>query len=200
MVKHQLYNARVRKSAPKAHVLIFNGEDPEVILCESMEEVLSRVATAFQWEKGDKMEFVNRLADEESWCLDNRGRLFQYRIDIGETETVFIYPVYQGKKRKIGLTNYDQLGIVIVFTDGVPLTIELDDDIVSEGYNDDQFSFALLLDGMAESIAEALFTNGKGETADRLVLELPGERDGGGWSKAAVIGTIRRVLKVQARA
>ena len=39
---------------------------------------------------------------------------------------------------------------------------------------------------LAKQIANDLFTNGSGQEADRLVLELPGKRDGGGWCKRAV--------------
>lgn len=48
---------------------------------------------------------------------------------------------------------------------------------------------------LAEKIAEQLFMNGMGEEANRLVLELPGKRDGGGWCKQAVVDVIMSVLE-----
>lgn len=47
---------------------------------------------------------------------------------------------------------------------------------------------------LAERIADRLFTNGIGEKADRLVLELPGKRDGGGWCKEAVRDQIEQMF------
>ena len=46
----------------------------------------------------------------------------------------------------------------------------------------------------AEKIADRLFTNGSGEKAERLVLELSSKRDGGGWSRSAVIDQINEVI------
>jgi hypothetical protein len=54
---------------------------------------------------------------------------------------------------------------------------------------------------VAERIADSLFVNGAGQQAVRLVLELPGKRDGGGWCKAAVVAVIEReVLAAQGAA
>lgn len=50
---------------------------------------------------------------------------------------------------------------------------------------------------IAERIASELFTNGRAEVAERLVLQLPNERDGGGWNKAAAIQVIERILKIK---
>jgi hypothetical protein len=47
---------------------------------------------------------------------------------------------------------------------------------------------------IAERITKRLFTNGHGETAERLVLELPGKRDGGGWCREAVEALIAEEL------
>jgi hypothetical protein len=43
--------------------------------------------------------------------------------------------------------------------------------------------------------ANALFTNGYYEVAERLVLELPGKKDGGGWCRKAVEDVIRKAIK-----
>ena len=48
---------------------------------------------------------------------------------------------------------------------------------------------------ISERIAEKLFTNGGGEKAQRLVLELPDGKDGGGWCKRAVVDVIDAVLQ-----
>ena len=47
---------------------------------------------------------------------------------------------------------------------------------------------------IAKQIADRLFTNGTGDEATRLVLELPGKRDGGGWCRRAVEDRIDEVL------
>lgn len=47
----------------------------------------------------------------------------------------------------------------------------------------------------AEKIADYLFTNAFGEQADRLVLELNGKRNGGGWCRAAVVSAVECILK-----
>lgn len=47
---------------------------------------------------------------------------------------------------------------------------------------------------LAQRIADALFTNGAGQEARRLVLELDGGRDGGGWCKKAVADRIAAAL------
>lgn len=47
--------------------------------------------------------------------------------------------------------------------------------------------------------AKELFTNGSNEVAERLVLELPGKKDGGGWCRQSVedvvCGAIKRALR-----
>jgi hypothetical protein len=50
-------------------------------------------------------------------------------------------------------------------------------------------------EALAHSIASALFTNGAGQVAERLVLELLGKRDGGGWCRAAVEDVIIAALE-----
>lgn len=47
---------------------------------------------------------------------------------------------------------------------------------------------------LAATIADDLFTNGNGDEADHLVLELPNGRNGGGWCKSAVAGRIERAM------
>jgi hypothetical protein len=47
---------------------------------------------------------------------------------------------------------------------------------------------------VAERITNKLFVNGEGQKAERLVLELPGKRDGGGWCWSAVCDVIEREL------
>lgn len=47
---------------------------------------------------------------------------------------------------------------------------------------------------IATAICDRLFTNGAGEKADRLVLELPGKRDGGGWSRGPAWDQIVTIL------
>ncbi len=50
---------------------------------------------------------------------------------------------------------------------------------------------------LAEIITESLFTNGAGQKAKRLVLELENGKDGGGLCKEAVVGVIERELADQ---
>ena len=51
------------------------------------------------------------------------------------------------------------------------------------------------IDKIAQEIADDLFTNGFGEKASRLVLELADGRDGGGWGKKPAIDRIKDILK-----
>ena len=48
---------------------------------------------------------------------------------------------------------------------------------------------------LAKSIARTLFTNGQGKHAQRLVLEIPGVKDGGGWCEQAVVDQILKALE-----
>lgn len=48
--------------------------------------------------------------------------------------------------------------------------------------------------GFSDELIDRLFVNGSGERAARLVLELPGGRDGGGWCERAVRDQIRAAL------
>lgn len=48
---------------------------------------------------------------------------------------------------------------------------------------------------LAKLVARTLFTNGSGERAARLVLELSDGRDGGGWNERAVRLRIYEKLK-----
>jgi hypothetical protein len=48
---------------------------------------------------------------------------------------------------------------------------------------------------VAEKIARRLFVNGHGQHAKRLVLELPGDRDGGGWAESAVADQVEKILE-----
>lgn len=43
-------------------------------------------------------------------------------------------------------------------------------------------------------IARDLFRNGQGQVAIRLVLELKGGRDGGGWCRGAVVDRVEAIL------
>ncbi len=52
-----------------------------------------------------------------------------------------------------------------------------------------------LLDATIEEILNRLFTNGAGETAQRLVLKLENGRDGGGWCRDAVRDQLRDALQ-----
>ena len=47
---------------------------------------------------------------------------------------------------------------------------------------------------LAEKVARGLFTNGAGEHAERLVLDFPGGRNGGGWCESAVADQIAAAL------
>jgi len=55
------------------------------------------------------------------------------------------------------------------------------------------------VDSLASLISNDLFTNGSGETAERLVLELPQKRDGGGWCKKAVYDVIVKHLTTKSK-
>ncbi len=44
-------------------------------------------------------------------------------------------------------------------------------------------------------IADDLFHNGQGQVAIRLVSQLAGGRDGGGWSQSAVEDRVEAILK-----
>lgn len=46
----------------------------------------------------------------------------------------------------------------------------------------------------AETIAAHLFTNIAGQVAERLVLELPDGREGGGWGLEPAIRQIEKIL------
>lgn len=48
---------------------------------------------------------------------------------------------------------------------------------------------------LAERITDYLFTCGTGEAALRLVLELPGRRNGGGWARSAAATAIDKVIR-----
>ena len=50
-------------------------------------------------------------------------------------------------------------------------------------------------EAVAEQIVTRLFTNGAGQDAKRLVLELEDGRDGGGWGREPVRDVIVNVLK-----
>jgi hypothetical protein len=56
------------------------------------------------------------------------------------------------------------------------------------------------IDRLADEIVKSLFTNGDGWEAERLVLELPSGRDGGGWCPSAVreliVAVVRQALEV----
>jgi len=47
---------------------------------------------------------------------------------------------------------------------------------------------------MQRKYANALFVNGVGQRAERLILELPDRSDGGGWCENPVISVIESIL------
>lgn len=51
---------------------------------------------------------------------------------------------------------------------------------------------------LAEKIAADLFTDGNDEVAQRLVLELPGGRNGGGWAAGPAVDRIEKILRGEA--
>jgi len=48
---------------------------------------------------------------------------------------------------------------------------------------------------LAGKIADELMTNGAGDKAQRLVMELKDGRDAGGWCRNAVIIVVERILE-----
>jgi len=48
---------------------------------------------------------------------------------------------------------------------------------------------------LATQIVAALFTNGAGQKAERLVLELPNKTFGGGWSRAGATDQIAKTIR-----
>lgn len=54
------------------------------------------------------------------------------------------------------------------------------------------------MSALANKIARDIFTNGAKKRANRLVLELPGGRNGGGWCEMAVADLIDRHLSKSA--
>ena len=46
----------------------------------------------------------------------------------------------------------------------------------------------------SEFIVDDIMTNGKNEKAERLMLVLSGERDGGGWSRRALVDHLVKLL------
>lgn len=57
---------------------------------------------------------------------------------------------------------------------------------------------AAVIRALAEKIAADLMSNVNGDIADRLVLELPGKRDGGGLCAGAVVDRIESILRGEA--
>jgi hypothetical protein len=53
---------------------------------------------------------------------------------------------------------------------------------------------------LAAEIARALFTDGMGKRAKRLIMEIGGWRDGGGWSEEGAALQIERVLETSPNA
>ena len=47
---------------------------------------------------------------------------------------------------------------------------------------------------LAERIADRLITNGNEDITERLVFELPGDHNGGGWCRASLVREIRQEL------
>ena len=48
---------------------------------------------------------------------------------------------------------------------------------------------------VAQEIVESLFVNGDRKRAARLVLELPGRKDGGGLCELAVFDRVKKILQ-----
>jgi hypothetical protein len=48
---------------------------------------------------------------------------------------------------------------------------------------------------LAQRIRDALFANGQGQRADRLVLMTTGDHDLGGWSRAGAQHQIEKILR-----
>ena len=48
---------------------------------------------------------------------------------------------------------------------------------------------------IAEQITDYLFTNGAGQKAQRLVLEMPDRRNGGGWGREPMLHAILEQLE-----
>lgn len=49
-------------------------------------------------------------------------------------------------------------------------------------------------EALAAKIVERLFTNDAGEQAERLVLELPGGKNGGGWARDPAADQVYLIL------
>lgn len=52
---------------------------------------------------------------------------------------------------------------------------------------------------LATKIIDSIMTNGVKEKADRLVLELPDKRNGGGWSRLPLIDRVTEILNGEKR-
>jgi hypothetical protein len=52
---------------------------------------------------------------------------------------------------------------------------------------------------VARKIVDELFTNGDGQQAERLMMILPGGRDGGGWGRRPAQDKIERILRAALR-
>jgi hypothetical protein len=55
------------------------------------------------------------------------------------------------------------------------------------------------IESLAEQITDRLMTNGNGDKATRLVLELPGGRDGGGLCRRSVTREVLETLETEPR-
>jgi hypothetical protein len=55
----------------------------------------------------------------------------------------------------------------------------------------------MTIDQLAEKIVDRLMTNVVGEKANRLVLELPDLRDGGGWCRQAAVAQVVDILTTE---
>ena len=47
---------------------------------------------------------------------------------------------------------------------------------------------------IAEQIVDDIMQNGQGDRAERLVLMLPGDVDGGGWSRDPLVDRVQKML------
>lgn len=63
----------------------------------------------------------------------------------------------------------------------------------------DKQAINLRIWALAERIAGELMRNGNGDIADRLVLELPNGKDGGGHCRESVAGVIHKMISSELR-
>ena len=75
------------------HVLIFEGEVPEVVLCDSLDEAVGNICKAFELDDEGKKSLTSDLNENYNWSFDNEDNRFRFSTGFGELETVTIYVV-----------------------------------------------------------------------------------------------------------